>query len=110
MAHASGAVLLSKKFFDGLPAEQQKTLLEVSARHLRRLNLLSREENDKALQFLQKEQGLKLYGSMDAATLKLYEDLGKKARRELAGKLYSPELLDRVEKSLAEFRGKTKKS
>lgn len=109
MADSAGAVLLSKKAFDGLAPEDQKTLLAVSGAHLRRLTLLSREENEKALASLQK-QGLTMSPRPDAATLKQYEELGAKARRSLAGKLYPAELLDRVEKALAEFRsGKAKK-
>ena len=43
--------------------------------------------------------------------LKRYQDLGQTARRELVGKLYPAELLDRVEKSVSDFRsGKAKKS
>lgn len=107
MADSSGAVLLSKKTFDTLSAEDQKTLKEVSAAHLRRLNALSREENEKALESLQK-QGLKYGSKPDAAMVKQYEDLGRKARRELAGQLYPAELLDAVEQALSELRsGKT---
>lgn len=109
IADASGAVLLSKKFFDALPEDLRKTLVALSAKHLRSLNELSRAENEKALTTLQKE-GLTLSGRPDAATLELYQELGRKARRDLAGKLYSQELLDRVEKSLEALRrGKAKK-
>ncbi len=109
MADSAGAVLLSKKFFDALPEDQRKLLLEVSAKHLALLNALSRQENEKALESLQK-QGLKVSGPASPETLKQYEELGKKARRELAGKLYPAELLDKVEKALEDQRsGKTKK-
>lgn len=112
IADSAGAVLLSKKFFESLPEDQRKTLLEVSAKHLRRLNELTRAENEKALEALQK-QGLVLSPKASAETLKRYEELGREARRELAGRLYDQELLDRVEKALARWRasrsGKTKK-
>ncbi len=109
IADAAGAVLLSKKLFDELPEDLRKTLKEVSAKHLRSLNELSRAENEKALATLQKE-GLRLSGKPDAKTLELYQELGRKARQGLAGKLYSKELLDRVEKSLEALRrGKAKK-
>ena len=110
MADSAGAVLLSKKFFDALPEDQRKLLLEISAKHLALLNALSRQENEKALESLQK-QGLKVSGPASPETLKQYEELGRKARRELAGKLYPAELLDKVEKALEDQRrGKTKKS
>jgi TRAP-type transport system periplasmic protein len=103
MADSSGAVLLSKSFFDKLPADQQKTLKEVAAKHLRRLNELSRQENRDALASLQK-QGLVLSDKPSAAQVKQFEELGKKARKQLAGKLYSADLLDKIEKALEDFR------
>lgn len=110
MAISTGAVLLSKKIFDGLTPEQQKALLEISAKQLAKLNELSRKENDQALASLQK-QGLKMSAKPTPEVLRQYQDLGKKARRELVGKLYSQQLLDQVEKSLEELRsGKGKKS
>ena len=57
------------------------------------------------------KQGLILSAKANAETLKQYQELGKKARRDLVGKLYSAQLLDKVEKSLEELRSvKTKKS
>lgn len=105
MADSSGAVLLSKKFFESLKPEEQKILLEVSGRHLRRLNVLTREENIKALDTL-KKQGLTVSAAPTAEILKRYQELGKSARKDLVGKLYTPELLARVEKSLDELRSK----
>lgn len=105
LAHSIGAVLISKSFFDGLPEQHKKILRDLSAKHFRRLTELARAENDQAMATLQK-QGLVLLPKPPAETLKLYDELGRKARRELAGKLYSAGLLDRVEKSL----GKNKKN
>ncbi|MBI5883840.1 MAG: TRAP transporter substrate-binding protein DctP [Elusimicrobia bacterium] len=106
MAEASGAVLLSKKFFDSLAPEEQKVLMEVSSRHLRRLRELTRKENAEAMDTLVRKQGLVLSEKPTAETMKLYRDLGAKARKELAGRLYPQDLLTRVEKSLEEQRGK----
>ncbi len=96
MAHSEGAVLISKKFFDKLPAEDQAILKRVAAEHLDRLNVLSRSENDKALATLAKE-GLKTVDPTPDA-VREYQTLGRRARRSLVGKLYSAELLERVEK------------
>lgn len=116
MADSAGAVLISKKFFDSLPADQRQVLRQASAKHLRRLTILSRQENEAALESLQK-QGLKLSAKPTPEALKRYQDLGRAARRELAGKLYSSQLLDQVEKALESLRngeastsGTTKKS
>ncbi|MBI5209122.1 MAG: TRAP transporter substrate-binding protein DctP [Elusimicrobia bacterium] len=103
MAEASGAVLLSKKTFDSLAPEDQKVLTEVCSRHLKRLLELTRKENADAFKTLL-AKGLAMSAAPSADTVKLYRDLGIKARRTLAGRLYPQELLDRVEKSLEEFR------
>ncbi len=109
MAFSAGAVVMTKKAFDLLTSEQQKDLLDISSAKLKKLNELSRKENDAALASLEK-QGLVLSAKPTPAVISQYQDLGKTARRELVGKLYSQQLLDRVEKSLDEFRsGKTKK-
>ena len=103
MARSAGAVLISKKRLDQLTPEQQKTLFEVAGKHLQRLNEQSRAENDEALIALEK-QGLTMTARPSPQTLARLEELGRKARRELAGKLYSESLLSQIEKSLEELR------
>ena len=85
-------------------------MLALGAKHMKRLNELSRKENTEAMASLQK-QGLALSEKPTAEQLKQYDSLGKTARGELVGKLYPKTLLDGVEKSLDSLRsGKTKKS
>ncbi len=103
MAESTGAVLVSKKFYDTLPAEQRLILSELSAKHLKRLNELTAAENTRALETL-KKRGLDFGADPGLETRKKYEALGMIARRELAGKLYSIELLEKFEKELAALR------
>ncbi len=110
MAQSSGAVLISKKYFDALTSDQKKILTDVSRKHLSRLNELTGVENEKAMAAL-KAAGLSLGAKPDAESLRRYEELGRTARRELAGRLYDPKLLEAVEKELSTFRArKTAKS
>ena len=110
MAESSGAVLISKKYFDGLTGEQQKVLSEVSRKNLSRLNELTGVENEKALSSM-KASGLTLGALPDPGVLKHYEELGRAARKELSSRLYDPKLLEAVEKELSAFRArKTAKS
>ena len=106
MAESSGAVLVSKKFFAALPDDQQALLKELCAKHLKHLNALTAVENSKALEAL-KTQGLHMAAKPGQDTMKKYEELGLSARKELAGKLFSKDLLDRVEKELATLRART---
>jgi len=108
MAEATGAVLVSKKFFASLPADQQAILRELSAKHLQHLNALTAVENDKALEVM-KKQGIQMASMPGQDTLKTYAELGLSARKELAGKLFSKDLLDRVEGELAKLRARTPK-
>ncbi|MDE2039537.1 MAG: TRAP transporter substrate-binding protein DctP [Elusimicrobia bacterium] len=111
MARSAGAVLLSKRAFARLSGEQQKTLLEVAGKHLRRLNERSRRENAEALAALQKRGLVMSPAAPSPQTLKKLDRLGRQARRSLAGKLYSASLLGSVEKALTKFRhGQAQKS
>ncbi len=106
LANASGAVLLSKSFFDKMPKDQQELLTASGKRYLSRLTILSREENKAAISTL-KKNGIQVIAP-SAQEISDYTALGDKARRHLAGRLYSGELLNRVEKALSEFRAKRK--
>jgi TRAP-type C4-dicarboxylate transport system substrate-binding protein len=109
LANASGAVLIAKKRFNKLKPEERTLLKEISAKHLRTLNEKSRRENEKAVATL-KKQGLKWNAPDSPKARQAFIAAGKKARRELIGRLYSKELLDRIEESLAAFRKNAKKS
>ncbi|OIO04111.1 MAG: hypothetical protein AUJ52_15880 [Elusimicrobia bacterium CG1_02_63_36] len=109
LANATGAVLIAKSAFDKLSPENQKLLKEVSAKHLRTLNEKTRRENERAIATL-KKQGLKWNTPPAAKDRKTFINAGKKARKELVGRLYSQELLDRIESALSAFRAEAKKT
>jgi len=105
MAESTGAVMISKKFFDAIPEDDRKALVELSAARIKTLNAQTNLENEKALVSLQK-QGLKLAAKPGAGVYAHYEELGRAARRDLAGHLFSQSLLDSVEKELAALRAR----
>jgi len=104
LANASGAVLLSKKTFDRLSGEDQKTLLELGERHLKNLTARSRQDNEKSVAVL-KNKSLVFTGALPADEA-AFEKMGQEARRGLVGKLYTQAQLDRMEKALRELRAK----
>ena len=111
LADASGAVVISKKKFDELPPELQEILLRNGKIYMQKLTQLSREENAASIETL-KKNGVTAVEVPSAQALDEYAGLGKKARKLLAGKLFPADLVDRVEKALAEYRsngGKDKK-
>jgi TRAP-type C4-dicarboxylate transport system substrate-binding protein len=105
LADACGAVVVSKKTFDALPADLQEILLRNGRKYMAELTKKSRLENADAIPTM-KKNGLQVIEVNSSVTLKEYAATGKLARQALAGKLYDQGFLDRVEKSLAEFRSR----
>ncbi|MCK4894016.1 MAG: TRAP transporter substrate-binding protein DctP [Calditrichia bacterium] len=102
LADVAGAVLVSKKLFDKMPESYQTILREQGKKHMRRLVELSRQDNEKSIE-LMKKNGIEIV-SIPPENLADFYNAGQQARRNLVGKLYSQELLDRVENLLIEFR------
>lgn len=103
LCNASGAVLVSAKIFDSLPADQQTLLLDTGKKHLRHLTELSRAENISAIDFL-KENHVEIIEPLTSEGSETVEKAGARAREMLIGKLYEKEFLKQVEKALSEFR------
>lgn len=106
LTNASGAVVIAKRDYDKIPADLQQILLKHGKAFMRKLTEKSRLDNVKSLETLKKNK--MTFNKPDAAEVKTYDELGRKARRALVGKLYSEDLLNRVEKALADFRAKNK--
>lgn len=107
LTNASGAVLLSKKAFDSLSKEDQKTMLDLGDKYFRELTLQSRKENEESVGIL-KKKGLVFTDPASPAVTAELEQAGLSARQALVGKLYSKELLDKVEAALKAFRAAKK--
>ncbi|MGA9117233.1 MAG: TRAP transporter substrate-binding protein DctP [Bacteroidota bacterium] len=105
LADASGAVVLSRKMFDSLPPDLQDILVRNGKKYLTLLTRKSREENARAIQTL-KKNGVEVIHASSARTRQEYAEAGKRARRELVGRLYDKAFLDRVEQTVAEFRAR----
>lgn len=103
LANASGAVVVSKKFYDGLPADLQEILLRNGRKYMLSLTKKSRDENAQAIETL-KKNGIQEIAVSSPTTLKEYQAAGKKARQSLVGKSYDQGFLDRVEKTVNDLR------
>ncbi|MCD6459396.1 TRAP transporter substrate-binding protein DctP [bacterium] len=100
ITHASGGVLVSKKFVNSLPDDLKKILKDKFKKYLRILNSRSRQDNEKAKEIL-KKNGIKIISLPDADLEKIKID-AKKVWNNLAGRQYSKELLDTVKNLLKE--------
>ncbi|MGD9489211.1 MAG: TRAP transporter substrate-binding protein DctP [Calditrichaceae bacterium] len=105
LANSNGAVLISKKIFEKLSPEQQKIVREAGMKYFTELVRLSRGDNQKSIDEMLK-YGIKMEKIGDPAILSNFEDIGKKARRDLVGKLYDEKLLNDVEAAVLEYRNK----
>jgi TRAP-type C4-dicarboxylate transport system substrate-binding protein len=104
LTNSMGAVVISKREYDKLPADLQQILLKDGKLYLRKLTELSRKDNQTSLETLKKNHIT--FVKPDANDAKSYDAIGKTARAALVGKLFSEDLLKRVEQSLADFRKK----
>jgi TRAP-type transport system periplasmic protein len=109
LADASGAVVVSKKKFDTLPADLQEILLRNGKKYMAILTQKSREENAAAIQTM-KRNGVQIVEISSPKTLDEFYATGKKARQSLVGKLFDQDFLNRVEKSVNDFRATEKGS
>jgi TRAP-type C4-dicarboxylate transport system substrate-binding protein len=105
LADAAGGVVISKKKFDSLPADCQEILLRNGMKFLGELTRKSREENAAAIETM-KKNGLQIIDVTSEKTLREFAATGKSARQSLVDKLYDQAFLDRVEKTIADYRVK----
>jgi len=102
LADAAGSVLISKKYFDQLPKDLQEILLRNGRLSISKLTQLSRKDNNDSITEL-KKRGITIL-TADEKDLQNYIEVGKRSRRALVGKLFSEDFLNRVEKSVADYR------
>jgi TRAP-type C4-dicarboxylate transport system substrate-binding protein len=107
LADSNGAILLSKKKFNKLSTEEKETIKRLSLEHFGKLTNLSREDNAKSLDLL-KKTGIAFTSIKDKNDLRGFYDSGKNARRDLIGKLYDKDFLEKVELMVDDYRGSRK--
>ncbi len=105
LGNASGAVLISNKFFNKLPADLKNLLMNLSKKHFSRLISLTRKDNDKSIQVM-KEAGITLVKKPEGRDLKAFSKAGKTVRDNLVDKLYTRDLLEKIISSLNLFRAR----
>ncbi len=107
LTDATGAVLVSEAYFDKLPSDLQQILLRNGKIYMAKLTELTRQDNLKSIAEL-KKQGITVTKA-DPKDVQQYIEAGEQVRRLLVGKMYSQDLLNKVEGELTSFR-KTEKA
>ncbi|OFZ18176.1 MAG: hypothetical protein A2X94_03370 [Bdellovibrionales bacterium GWB1_55_8] len=102
MTNSTGAILLTKAQWEKVSASDQALVRQITSKSLKKLEESTTKQNMEAIEKF-KQQGIQLV-SPDAQARADMFSAGAKVRQELVGKLYSPELLKKVEGLVQEFR------
>ncbi len=106
LTDASGAVLVSKKYYETLPPDLQEILVRNGRTFMAKLVQLNRQDNKNAYAEFRK-RGITILQVNDK-DLAYFVDVGNRTRRAMIGRAYTEEFLNRVEKSVQDFRAKPK--
>jgi TRAP-type transport system periplasmic protein len=103
LADASGAVLLSRRYFDRLPEDLREILLRNGREYMSKLTSMSREENQRSITAI-RNAGVQIVDPPASEEVRKYEEVGREARRSLTGRLFTREFLIEVEHAIEEYR------
>ncbi len=107
LTNSTGGVLVAKKQWDMVSSADQATVRAVFKESLAKLTLTTRRQNDEAIEKF-KQMGIQVVPIQKSGRDELAAAAAK-IRPQMVGKLYSAELLKKVEALLAEFRAKAGK-
>lgn len=102
LVHSTGALLIRKNTFDGLPRQHRQVLARLSRKYCRELVRLARQESSEALKVL-KAGGI-TFEVPSAEQIASFEQSAHRVRAVNADTLYSRDLLDKVETILKSYR------
>ena len=104
VTNVQGATIVSKKMWDKVSPESQKKILKICQPYFERLSKKGREQDKKSIEVL-KKSGIQIVRfDPESGTQEFVFETARKARENLAGKLYSRELLDKTMLLLDEYR------
>ena len=95
LAHATGAVLISRSFFEKIPSNLSKILRDEFEQAMADLTSYLREQTEESVRLIQ-ESGLELIPMPTESDLRDFYRVHDQVAKRLAGKIYPKELLDRV--------------
>jgi TRAP-type transport system periplasmic protein len=103
MGYATGAVLISKKKFDSLPEDCKPILKKLSEKYLKQLVQTIQKDNGSSIKIMQ-DNGVQLTELPEKKVIEEFHQAGAVTRKNLAGKLFSPKLLETVLNHLQEVK------
>jgi TRAP-type transport system periplasmic protein len=106
MTNATGAILISKRVFSRISPANQKILRDEGRKFMKSLNAQTRVDNEISIAAMKKMQLQTI--DPEAAGLQAFQDGGRKVYQDLNGKLYSSDLLTRVQSIITRVRNGSK--
>jgi TRAP-type C4-dicarboxylate transport system substrate-binding protein len=103
MANGIAGVVVSKRFYDRLPADLQALLEEVMARHSRTLVEQTRADNQASVEVM-KSRGMEVTFDRNSLQPEEVKTIQRRAIDQLVGNLFSRDTVDEVLGSLRQFR------
>jgi TRAP-type C4-dicarboxylate transport system substrate-binding protein len=97
-----GGIVIRKNVYNKLSPDQQQVLAELSFKYMERLKQIIRQENDEAIEVMQK-QGVKLIFPTDDQIAD-FKRISKSAMNNQAGKTFSVKVKSDVMRHLEEYR------
>jgi TRAP-type C4-dicarboxylate transport system substrate-binding protein len=110
VGHGTGALLVSKKDFEKIPAKKREKVKTITRTRLDKLLGEIRKKNEDSVKELEDHHGVKVIPILESE-LQMYKDHGAAVAKQMAGKLedgklYTQDMYDNVLKILAELRTK----
>lgn len=93
---------MTRKAFESISEDHQKTVKEVFRKKLLPLNAQTRKDNEEALKVMA-DEGIR-YVEVSPQELARFQKVADEAMEEIAGKVFSKAIFEMVNKHLAEFR------
>jgi TRAP-type C4-dicarboxylate transport system substrate-binding protein len=103
LGYSTGGVVITRKTFQNLLEKHQSTLTEIFRKSLVMLNAQTRKDNEEALRIMTQE-GIQSV-DLPSEELARFQEIARDAREEMAGKVFSADLLQQVMTHLDEVRG-----
>lgn len=106
LIYSLGGVLISKRIFGKIPSDLQDIVKEVFQYHSTLLNARTRRDNDEAMRIMVK-QGIKLV-TPTGEEMEEFKRIGREATDEMAGKVFSKDVLVEVRSHINQYRNARK--
>jgi len=103
LGYALGGVVITQKAYQKIPQEHRKTVGEIFLRNLVTLNAQTRKNNDEALRIMTQE-GIQPV-DLPSEELARFQEIARDAREEMAGRVFSADIVREITMHLNEVRG-----